>query len=55
LLKKKKRKKKRKKKEKKMPKKEKDFDRQKKVFKSMIEKDPLNGYCCECGAKGYCH
>ncbi|OUM69662.1 hypothetical protein PIROE2DRAFT_37943 [Piromyces sp. E2] len=35
-----------------MPKKEKDFDRQKKVFKSMVEKDPLNNYCCECGAKG---
>ncbi|KAL6596405.1 hypothetical protein U3516DRAFT_671816 [Neocallimastix sp. 'constans'] len=35
-----------------MPKKEKDYERQKKVFKTMVEKDHLNGYCCECGAKG---
>ncbi|ORX58565.1 ArfGap-domain-containing protein [Piromyces finnis] len=35
-----------------MPKKEKDFDRQKRIFKSMVEKDPLNNYCAECGAKG---
>ncbi|ORX86368.1 ArfGap-domain-containing protein [Anaeromyces robustus] len=35
-----------------MPKKEKDFERQKKFFKNMVEKDPMNNYCCECGAKG---
>eukprot|EP00833_Pecoramyces_ruminatium_P017367 jgi/Orpsp1_1/1191399/evm.model.d7180000085488.1 len=35
-----------------MPKKEKDYERQKKFFKSMVERDRLNGYCCECNAKG---
>jgi len=35
-----------------MPKKEKDYDRQKKFFKNMVERDPLNNYCCECGSKG---